>query len=266
MVRVNGARLGKAQAVSPTDCVEVVAELRANSIEPNPELPIELLYADRALIVVNKPGRMPCHPLRAGERDTVMNAMVARFPETAVAGNTPREGGLVHRLDNGTSGALLIARTPEAFALLRSAIRAGKIVRIYRALVAGHLDSRLELNSPIAHHRANSRKMTLGDRDSDDRKRAGRPAATIVEPVRGVGSNTLLRVVPRSGLRHQIRLHLASAGFPIVGDVLYGSREVAGLPEDRFWLHLAEIALDSPASGHIKVTAPLPGDLARFVE
>ena len=265
MVRVNGARLHKAQVVGPSDRVEVVAELRANSIEPNPNLPIEILYADRTLILVNKPGRMPCHPLRAGECNTVMNGMVARFPETAVAGNTPREGGLVHRLDNGTSGALLVARTPKAFVVLRSAIRAGKIVRVYQALVAGHLGSRLELNSPIAHHRTNSRKMTLGDPDSDERKRAGRPAATLVDPVRELGSATLIRVVPRTGLRHQIRLHLASAGFPIVGDVLYGGPEVAGLPEDRFWLHLAEIALDSPASGHIKVTAPLPGDLARLV-
>jgi 23S rRNA pseudouridine1911/1915/1917 synthase len=265
MVRVNGARPHKAQLVGPSDRVEVVAELRANSIEPNPKLPIEILYADRALILVDKPGRMPCHPLRAGECNTVMNAIVARFPETAVAGNTPREGGLVHRLDNGTSGALLIARTPEAFAVLRSAIRAGKIVRVYQALVAGHLASRLELNSPIAHHRANSRKMMLGEPDSDERKRTGRPAATLVEPVRVVGSATLIRVVPRTGLRHQIRLHLASAGFPIVGDLLYGGPEVAGLPEDRFWLHLTEIALDSPASGHIKVTAPLPGDLARLV-
>jgi 23S rRNA pseudouridine1911/1915/1917 synthase len=265
MVRVNGARLDKAQVVGPSDRVEVVAELRASSIEPNPTLPIERLYVDRALIVVNKPGRIPCHPLRAGESNTVMNAMVAHFPETAAAGNTPREGGLVHRLDNGTSGALLIARTPEAFTVLRGAIRAGKIVRIYQALVAGHLASRLELNSPIAHHRANSRKMMLGDPDTEDRKRAGRPAATLVEPVRGVGSTTLIRVVPRTGLRHQIRLHLASAGFPIVGDLLYGGPEVAALPENRFWLHLAEIALDSPASGHIKVTAPLPGDLARLV-
>jgi 23S rRNA-/tRNA-specific pseudouridylate synthase len=86
-----------------------------------------------------------------------------------------------------------------------------------------------------------------------------------VEPVRGVGSATLIRVVPRTGLRHQIRLHLASAGFPIVGDLLYGGPKVAGWPEDRFWLHLAEVALDSPSSGHIKVTAPLPGDLARLV-
>jgi 23S rRNA pseudouridine1911/1915/1917 synthase len=265
MVRVNGARPHKAEAVSASDRVEVLAQLRANSIEPNPELPIEILYADRALILVNKPGRTPCHPLRAGESNTVMNAMVARFPETAAAGNTPREGGLVHRLDNGTSGALLIARTPEAFTVLRGAIRLGKIVRVYQALVAGHLASRLELNSPIAHHRANSRKMMLGDPHSDERKRAGRPAATLVEPVREVGSATLIRVMPRTGLRHQIRLHLASAGFPIVGDALYGGPQVAGLPEDRFWLHLGEIAVDSPACGHIKVTAPLPRDLAGLV-
>jgi 23S rRNA pseudouridine1911/1915/1917 synthase len=265
MVRVNGTRLHKAQAVGPSDRVEVFADLRANSIEPNPELPIEILYADRALILVNKPGGMPCHPLRAGESGTVMNAVVARFAETAAAGNTPREGGLVHRLDNGTSGALLIARTPEAFTVLRGAIRVGKILRVYQALVAGHLAARLELKSPIAHHRANSRKMTLGDPKSDERKRAGRPAATLVEPVREVGRATLIRVMPRTGLRHQIRLHLASAGFPIVGDALYGGPEVAGLPEHRFWLHLGEVAMDTPASGHIKVSAPLPEDLARLL-
>ncbi len=251
--------------VTPSDHIEVLDEIRARSIEPNAELQIEILYADDALIVANKPGLMPCHPLRSDERNTVMNGMVAQFPETAVIGDQPREGGLVHRLDNGTSGALLIARTQESFAALRAAIRSGRILRTYEALVAGNLPNRLELNRPIAHHPVNPEKMTLGDRASDRRKRAGRPAVTIAEPIRRIGSSTLVRVTPRTGSRHQIRVHLADAGFPIVGDVLYGGAKLDALAEGRFWLHLREIELDSPAGGHVRVTAPVPPELKKLL-
>jgi 23S rRNA pseudouridine1911/1915/1917 synthase len=265
MVRVNGVRSRKARLVGPDDKIEVLREIRARFIEPNSDLHVEILYADEAMIIANKPGRMPCHPLRAGEHDTVMNAVAAQFPETATVGDIPREGGLVHRLDNGTSGALLIARTADSFVALRRAIKTGKIVRTYQALVAGNLASKTELTSPIAHHRANPRKMVLGERASSSRRRAGRTAVTIVEPVRRVGSSTLIRVTPLSGSRHQIRVHLASAGFPIVGDILYGGPATPDLPDGRFWLHLSEIELDSPARGHIQVAASLPSELKKLL-
>ena len=261
LVRVNGVRCRKAHAIGDNDRVEVVGELRAGTIEPNPAIALENIHIDDALIIVNKPGSMPCHPLRAGERDTVMNAVVAQFPETATAGDSPREGGLVHRLDNGTSGALMVARNREAFAVLRDAIRSGKIGRTYLAMVNGAMNSGMELSAPIAHGR-NPRKMTPGESQSTKRKRAGRSATTIVEPLQRAGRWTLVRAMPRTGSRHQIRVHLADAGFPIVGDALYGGPE-AGLPKDRFWLHLSELELDSPVGGHIKVTAPLPADLQK---
>jgi len=265
MVRVNGVRLRKAAIVASHDRIEIVRQVRAESIEPNQDLKIEILYADDALIVANKPGLMPCHPLRAGERDTVMNAIVARFPETAEIGDRRREGGLIHRLDNGTSGALLIARTQPSFGLLRDALKAGKVARTYEALVNGILESPAELSSPIAHHPVNPRKMALGESQTQRRKRAGRPAVTRIEPIRRLGSVTLVRAIPLTGSRHQIRLHLASAGFPIVGDSLYGAPPTKALPEGRFWLHLREIELDSPASAHIKVKAPVPTELARLI-
>ena len=261
MVRVNGVRCRKAQAVRKNDRIEVINQLRAETIEPNPAILLENLYTDDALIIVNKPGAMPCHPLRSGERETVMNAVVAQFPETSSAGATPREGGLVHRLDNGTSGALMIARNRDAFASLRDAIRNGKVQRTYLALVAGALTSRMELRAPIAHHRSNPRKMAPGKAASANRKRAGRSATTIVQPVQRIGRWTLVRAMPRTGSRHQIRIHLANAGFPIVGDTLYGGPEVTGLARGQFWLHLSELELDSPAGAHIKVTASLPKDL-----
>ena len=116
-----------------------------------------------------------------------MNAVVARFPDTATAGEKPLEGGLVHRLDNGTSGALLIARNRGAFEKLRDAIRAGRIARRYEALVAGSLERKIQIDTPIAHHAKNARKMVAGDPSSANPKRAGRAATTLAEPIRRVG-------------------------------------------------------------------------------
>ena len=264
MVRINGRRSRKSEIVGSEDVVEVAPTQKYSPIEANRDLTIVVLHEDAAVVVVNKPGGIPCHPLRAGERDTVMNAVVARFPDAATAGDKPLEGGLVHRLDNGTSGALLIARNRATFEKLREAIRAGRIARRYEALVAGALDEKIEIDVPIAHHAKNPRKMVAGDRDSANPKRAGRSAMTMVEPIRRVGAFTLVSVAPKTGSRHQIRVHLADAGYPIVGDTLYGGPASEMLAHGRFWLHLCEIAFDSPAVGHVKVTAPIAADLKKL--
>ena len=266
MVRINGRRSKKSEIVGVEDRVEVAAAERRAAIEPNAGLALDVLHEDAAVIVVNKPGGVPCHPIEAGERDTVMNAVVARFPDTATGGEKPLEGGLVHRLDNGTSGALLIARNRGAFEKLRDAIRAGRIARRYEALVAGSLARKIQIDTPIAHHAKNARKMVAGDPSSGNPKRAGRAATTLAEPIRRVGEFTLLSVAPKTGSRHQIRVHLASLGHPIVGDTLYGGPASDALARGRFWLHLCEIAFDSPAVGHVKVSAPIPPDLKKLID
>jgi 23S rRNA pseudouridine1911/1915/1917 synthase len=266
LVRINGRRSRKSEIVAIDDVVEVAPRQKYSPIEVNRDLAIEVLHEDGAVVVVNKPGGIPCHPLRPGERETVMNAVIARFPDTASSGDKPLEGGLVHRLDNGTSGALVIALSRGAFEKMRDAIRAGRIARRYEALVVGALEQRIEIDLPIAHHAKNPRKMVVGDRDSSNPKRAGRVAMTMVEPIRRVGEFTLVSVVPKTGSRHQIRVHLADAGHPIVGDTLYGGSESESLAHGRFWLHLCEIAFDSPAVGHVKVIAPIAADLRKLIE
>ena len=266
LVRINGRRSKKSEIVGADDRIEVASTNRRAVIEPNPDLALDVVHEDASVIVVNKPGGVPCHPLNADERDTVMNAVVARFPEIATVGEKPLEGGLVHRLDNGTSGALLVARNRGTFDKLRDAIRAGRIARRYEALVAGVLERKTEIDAPIAHHAKNARKMVVGDPSSANPKRAGRFANTVVDPIRRVGDFTLLSIAPKTGSRHQIRVHLASVGLPIVGDTLYGGPASETLAHGRFWLHLCEVAFDSPAIGHVKVTAPIPPDLKKLIE
>jgi 23S rRNA pseudouridine1911/1915/1917 synthase len=256
-IRVNGRPFGKGELVGPTDNVEVAAAPALAALPPDPDVTLEIVFRDAALLVVNKPASMPCHPLRPGERGTVMSGVVARFPEAAAAGDNPREGGLVHRLDNGTSGALLVALEPHAFGELRAAIRAGRVRRTYQALVAGNLKQSLQLNAPIAHHPHSARRMLAATATTP----GVRSASTLVEPIRRVGRFSLVAVTPRTGMRHQIRVHLAQAGYPIAGDRLYGGPPLAALAPDRFWLHLAEIEFRSPASGPVRVRSPLPRDL-----
>ena len=256
-VRVNGRTLDKGELVGAEDNVEVVAAEVLAPLAPDSKITIEFLFRDAAMLVLNKPAPMPCHPLRPGECGTVMNGVVAQFPDAATAGDNPREGGLIHRLDNGTSGALLVALGPHAFVELRAAIRAGRIRRTYHALIDGNLKQSLELDAPIAHDPHSARRMLVMTNTAP----GARPANTVVEPIRRVGRFTLVAVTPRTGMRHQIRVHLAHAGYPIAGDELYGGPPLDALAPRRFWLHLAEIEFRSPTSGPVRVRSPLPRDL-----
>lgn len=262
MVRVNGRVLHKGETVGGGDAVEIAESSTLPALAPDPQVRIEVLFRDSSMLVVNKPAPIACHPLRPGELGTVMNGVAAAFPEAIAAGDNPREGGLVHRLDNGTSGALLVALEPRAFKALREAIRAGRIRRDYQALVAGNIKESLQLDKWLSHDPRNARRMMVVAPNAA----GARPAATAVEPIRRFGNFTLVAVRPRTGMRHQIRVHLADAGYPIAGDALYGGPPLDALADGRFWLHLAEVEFRSPASGPVRVRSPLPRDLEKALK
>jgi 23S rRNA pseudouridine1911/1915/1917 synthase len=262
LVRLNGRPGTKGQLVTADDRVEVTASSALPALVPDPEVKLEIIFRDPSAVVVSKPAPMPCHPLRPGERGTVMNGVVAVFPDVATVGDNPREGGLVHRLDNGTSGALLVACTSDSFSQLREAIRSGRVHRTYQALVSGKLKESLKLEVPLAHDPRNPRKIVaVADRTAARAALRARAAVTSVETIRTVGRFTLAAITPQTGLRHQIRVHLAHAGYPIVGDTLYGGPSVSTLAAGRFWLHLCELEFRSPSSGPVRVRSPLPRDL-----
>ncbi len=238
------------------DDIRISEPKQALVLRPDPALCIETVYEDESVLIVNKPGLIPCHPLRADEVGTVMNAVVAKYPEVALAGLQPLEGGLVHRLDNGTSGALIVARNARAFAAARLAIRRGEVFRRYLAICLGTIDKPVEIASPIAHHPKNRRKMITVPAPAAPMLKA-RPAATEVRPLSNFRGFSLVEIQPRTGCRHQVRVHLSALGHPLLGDALYGGPQLAELAPGRFWLHLSELAFISPAGSEIKAEAPL---------
>jgi 23S rRNA pseudouridine1911/1915/1917 synthase len=191
---------------------------------------------------------MPSHPLRPGERGTAANAIVVEFPECASAADEPREAGLAHRLDTATSGVLVAARRPDVWRELRAAFTGSGAEKIYLAEVQGTPPARGESSAPIGR---------VGRRGARVRVGAGRqplPAHTAWEVVERRDGTALVEVRLHAGRAHQVRAHLAAAGFPIVGDDRYG-----GGAAERLHLHALSVRFHHPITGEaISIAAPRP--------
>ena len=224
------------------------------------DIPITIVYEDESLLVVDKPSGMVVHPAPGNWTGTLVNALIGRSDGLANEGEEPERAGVVHRLDKETSGLLIVAKTDRAHRLLSSAIAARRVTRRYAVMTWGHLTSdKLTIDKPIA-------------RDPRDRKRMaivikGRPAKTDLIRLARFDAGDLLRAHLHSGRTHQIRVHVASIGHPVMGDDTYGGgggRRVAGLPPKRHFLHAAWLAFNHPVTGKpLDFRSPLPEDLRR---
>jgi 23S rRNA pseudouridine1911/1915/1917 synthase len=246
-VRVRGKRAKKGDRVAAGDVIELdrtPVSGDAMRPQPDPSVVLEILVENADWVAVNKPAGIPSQPLRAGELGTVANGLAARFPECAAIGDDPRDGGLVHRLDIGTSGVLIAARTPAAYAQLRADFGSGQVEKVYLALTDQRPVSR-ECDAPLAQ-RGNHVAVDHTD---------GLAAYTQFVVEKATASHSLVRCIARTGRMHQVRAHLAHVGSPICGDALYGGAAVPEHPG--FFLHAAKVVLpDGP-----ELEAPLP---ARF--
>jgi len=207
---------------------------------PDSSMDLHVVHEDEFLVIIDKPAGIPSHPLREDELGTVASALVARYPEMALVGYAAREPGILHRLDTDTSGLMIAARDEETFELLRADLRTQQIDKRYRALVEGDIEPR-QIDRPIAPVPGDARRVRVGDHDG------ARPARTEIVAVRAHGRFREIEVSARAATRHQIRVHLASIGRPLAGDVLYGGPIVPGLT--RHFLHASEIRLVHPRTG-----------------
>jgi 23S rRNA pseudouridine1911/1915/1917 synthase len=248
-------------------------------IPPDANSSLLVRFEDAQLVCVEKPAGMPCVPLSTRERGTVANALVARYPELASVGG-PLEAGLLHRLDTATSGLLLAARTAVAHAALRAAWKSGHVEKTYLAIVEGSVAAPGRIDAPLAHHPKSARRMVVANARAASRALQARTDfAPLRAPDAGpYGARTLLSVRLHEGRRHQIRVHLASIGHPVVGDALYGSAggadarrargglAGAGAAGERLALHAHRLRFPHPETGdEVVIESPLPDDMATLL-
>lgn len=268
-VRVRGRRARASDPAPPGALVELEVEEPAGPPLPDPELPLRVLAEGARWLVADKPPGQATHPLAAGEEGTLANALVARYPECASASPDPREGGAVQRLDLETSGCVLFARDPEAWAALREQFHARSVEKLYRALVVGRVPAGGVCSVPLAQRGGRVVAVPDPDAPSANRRGQGRPreAETHYEVERAFAGHTLLQVRIVTGVMHQIRAHLAHLGHPVLGDGLYGGAAAEMPLTTRHYLHAARVGFARPEDGEREVVeSPLPRDFEAMLE
>ena len=233
--------------IPPPPGREVIAE----------DIPLDIVFEDDDLLVVNKAAGMVVHPAPGNWTGTLVNALKGRGGELAEAGGEDREG-IVHRLDKDTSGLLLVAKTDRAHRVLGAALQARRIVRRYAALCWGHLDSdRVTVDKPVARDPRDRTRMAIVN--------TGRVARTDFVRLARFDVVDLLRAHLHTGRTHQIRVHLASVGHPVAGDDTYGGgggRRLIKLPAKRHFLHAAWLRFRHQATGEpMELRSLLPPEL-----
>ena len=257
-----GSVLIDGQAVRPAEHIVPVVRVTFRipsppspipGVAPAPEIELAVIYADDAIVVVNKPTGQVVHPAAGHQRDTLVNALVARYPDLARDASDERPG-LVHRLDRDTSGVIVVARTAAAGDELRRQFKHRSVEKVYLALVKGAVSPPQGLiDAPVGRDPIHRQRMAALPR--------GRAARTAYRTIESRAGYTWLEVRPQTGRTHQIRVHLAAVGQPVAGDAVYGRRD---RHVGRLALHAWQLGFDHPVTGErSSFSAPVPDDLAQ---
>ena len=237
--------------------VDVPDRAAGAALEGDPSVAVPVVHEDAHLVVVDKPAGLVVHPGAGQRTGTLVHGLLARYPELRGVGDDPERPGIVHRLDKGTSGLLLVARTPEAHAALVAALAARRVHRRYRTLVWGHVEApRGLIDAPIGRSAREPTRMAVDERGREARTRY-EVRERYAEPV----EVTQLQCELETGRTHQIRVHLRSIGHPVVGDARYdGERQ--SFPMARPFLHAEHLELAHPVTdAPLAFDSTLPEDL-----
>jgi 23S rRNA pseudouridine1911/1915/1917 synthase len=252
VVSARSTRVGEGDELE-IDVPEATDDTRALA-EPDVDVPI--VHVDDDVIVVDKPESMVVHPGAGNAQGTMVSGLLARFPELADVGE-PERPGVVHRLDKGTSGLLVVARTPQAYDSLVEQLSTRSVERVYLALVWGHPEPPTGMvDAPIGRSRRDPTRMAVSSTGREARTRY-EVLERFTQPI----DASLLECRLETGRTHQIRVHLAAIGHPIVGDPRYrGAR--SSFPAPRPFLHAHRLTFRHPRSGEqVTFESPLPDDL-----
>lgn len=265
-VHVDGAVRKAGFLLDGGERIDVAAPAAPRPRAQPEELPLSVVYQDREILAIDKPPGMVVHPAPGSWSGTVVNALLHRgLISEAIDEERP---GIVHRLDKETSGVLLVARTARAHEALSRAFHDRRVKKTYLAIVLG-VPRRAAgvLEWPVGRHPHDRKRMSI-------HSRAGRIARTRYRTLEVFGSLALLEVEPETGRTHQIRVHLAALGHPVLADPAYGSRSGRALPEGgpgrefpRQALHAAVLEVAHPASGErLTLRAPLAADMSELLD
>ncbi len=261
---LDGRRVAKSDRVAGGALLEVRLPTGRGWAPPTELAPadgLRVLHVDEDVVVVDKPAGVASHPSPGYDGPTVTGGLAAAGYRLATSGAAERQG-VVHRLDVGTSGVMVLARSERAYADLKDQFRARTVSKRYRALVQGHPDPFTgTVDAPIDRHPHHAFRFAV--------VAGGRPSVTHYDTIEATRASTLLDVTLETGRTHQIRVHMAALRHPIVGDVTYGADPTlaARLGLDRQWLHAARLAFAHPADGHrLELASPDPPDLAAALE
>lgn len=272
-VRVNGKRLPKGGTVSSQDVLRIdVGQVADAPAVGTPGAPLKVVLETAQVVVVDKPAGQPTAPIKPGEVGTLVNAILGRYAELVpdsvhgFVGHSPREPGIIHRLDTETSGAVVVARTAMAFDVLKAALKEGRLDKRYLLICAEQgLPDEGTIDFPITNHPKDQRRVYVCVHPRDVMRYEPRPATTRYRVLSRSGARALVEVRVEKALRHQIRAHFAEIGHPLAGDELYGGSVIRAL--GRHALHASSVSYAGGGGvDAFEVTVPLPKDMATLLE
>lgn len=254
---LDGKTVSRSDRVAAGQSLEVVIPDPPRTSPIPTDIDIPILYEDADIVVVDKPAGLAAHPSLNFEGPDVLGALMGRGIQLSAYG-PPERKGIVHRLDVGTSGCMVVAKSELAYSVLKQAFRDRTVTKIYHALVQGHPDPLAgTIDAPIGRDHRHQWKMGIRD--------DGRHAITHYEAIEAMPGASLLKIHLETGRTHQIRVHMAAVGHPCVGDDMYGAdpQLSSALNLSRQWLHAVSLGFTHPRTGEwVEFHAPYPDDLA----